>query len=108
MKEKLNFITVTLRNGTTELNRVVPVASSAEIDCQNSAVPGVNKCSCPAGFSTPDCSRPMCAQGILNTWSDVCNCDWRSGGRLCQSEDYSDRSELLRIVRLFPSPDSGL
>ncbi|EYC00104.1 hypothetical protein Y032_0118g773 [Ancylostoma ceylanicum] len=84
MKYGMNFVTVALKNGTTELSRVMPFASAAQIDCQNNGKEDGNKCSCPDGFSTPDCSRPMCEQGILNTWGDVCNCDWSSGGRHCQ------------------------
>ncbi|KAL6728334.1 hypothetical protein Aduo_010115 [Ancylostoma duodenale] len=105
MKEHMNFVTVILKNGTTELNRVMPVASTTQINCQNNSEMEVNKCSCPTGFSTPDCSRPMCEQGILNTWSDVCICDWPAGGRFCQRENYFYFSDCLLIFLPFASLD---
>ncbi|ETN68771.1 hypothetical protein NECAME_15645 [Necator americanus] len=85
MKNAVNFITVTLTNGTSALQRALPIPSTSAVDCQNGGYEKVDRCSCPIGFSAPDCSRPVCQTGTLNTWGDVCNSDlWPYGGRFCQ------------------------
>ncbi|KAK6740251.1 hypothetical protein RB195_008614 [Necator americanus] len=86
MKNAVNFITVTLTNGTSALQRALPIPSTSAVDCQNGGYEKVDRCSCPIGFSAPDCSRPVCQTGTLNTWGDVCNSDlWPYGGRFCQA-----------------------
>ncbi|KAK5978181.1 hypothetical protein GCK32_007558 [Trichostrongylus colubriformis] len=84
MSAGANFVTVTLSDGTTTVNRVVPVGVTSSMVCQNNGTAGVTSCSCTSDFTMPDCSRPICQNGELNTWGDVCDCYWNSaGGRLC-------------------------
>ncbi|KAK6026113.1 hypothetical protein OSTOST_07971, partial [Ostertagia ostertagi] len=89
MSPGANFVTVSLNDGTTTVNRVIPVGVASSMVCQNGGTAGSTSCSCPADFTTPDCSRPICQQGELNSWGDVCNCDWSSaGGRLCGCKPF--------------------
>ncbi|VDO47115.1 unnamed protein product [Haemonchus placei] len=85
MSPGANSVTVPLTDGTTTVNRVIPVGVTSQMVCQNGGSAGASMCSCTSDFTTPDCSRPICQQGELNTWGDACACDWNSaGGRLCK------------------------
>nr|CDJ88706.1 Protein C49C3.4 [Haemonchus contortus] len=85
MSPGANIVTISLSDGTTTVNRVIPVGVTSQMVCQNGGKASPTMCSCPSDFTTPDCSRPICQQGELNTWGDACACDWNSaGGRLCK------------------------
>ncbi|XGW17273.1 hypothetical protein V3C99_002127 [Haemonchus contortus] len=85
MSPGANMVTVSLTDGTTTVNRVIPVGVTSQMVCQNDGRAGPTMCSCSSDFTAPDCSRPICQQGELNTWGDACACEWNSaGGRLCK------------------------
>lgn len=85
-----NFLTVTLANDATVVNRVMFFGVTSSMECQNGGAEGATSCSCLPEFSSLDCSRPVCEQGELNTWGDACNCDRDSaGGPFCSwREDH--------------------
>ncbi|KAK6055989.1 hypothetical protein COOONC_06509 [Cooperia oncophora] len=74
MSPGTNFVTVSMTDGTTTVNRVIPVGVTSSMVCQNGGSAAATSCSCPADFTTPDCSRPLCQQGVLNSWGDALHC----------------------------------
>jgi hypothetical protein len=79
---------ITVNQGSNNYKKILPyvITDTLENRCKNGNVTIADaKCTCPDHWSGPDCSRPICEYGSLNTMQNACYCDLTHGGSTCSA-----------------------